>query len=868
MSQIFLGFCGNSRNRGKVAKLQEVLASDPKFWGSLLGVVGLKGGILTVGGRNFAGCKIGFSPPEPGTQREDGFHLILDTNIDDTFTSLFNEFPPDSVQLTEASIANAHFSSGVGVIVDNAECVHSLFSLITHIADNGGMPDSVGDNISSFADEEEKKKAEAVCESSKRAMDRIFARSLDYYLIRALGYISTGGYVGGEETWELDAQFLHSTPDGRALLYDEINTGILSTFYSKNSIISPIAGPYGQYRRAFIQCVLDAIDELPKSVISEVMRDGSAKKRSYANFLCACNVETYSSEQCIKEGRTAARILDMLKSIEADFPTRYDEAVGILAIAHVFSKKKYNKALMKSLRSDESFAQAYAKYDGSDLERSGALYSRLRGQYEKFEKLTRLYGAEPPSFPEFCFSSFFESLLSLMDCCNAGKFQLRLPVRLENMIKEVRSSDFVGVPGRAANLQPFASDSDVELDSSFDVGELRRRMRLVMLRRIVASLVVAALIMAVTVLLYHDSMIGYSDYAATCGIVCVTVVLLTIWWVYTYSKQSADLDTQVEIVDPQLTLCINILDRTLFNTARQQGSVDDFGIVSNVVHVANRPLPSDKYNTRILDAKDDLPRGMCVLLSMESPDSFGIRLLGSLSNGATAWPKKKGVSLNIALSDCPSMGSRGCLVNCTIDAKWTSRSSHVLLIKTLAACGRIGPLLAYLDAYVGIVLDEDGGVSSKFRVSTQWKHLYRDHIDQDIVGAIYKYCAPYLDDRRTECLRHMCDLIKMHNNDPEKYKTTCSLLLKGFGHGPGFPFNEANYRNVLKSEEGVSFNREQLHFSHSVGVRFTNLMFSDDCVITYPREAYLEEEEEEHNSEMYDITGVDRVHTQRDRYDI
>ncbi|MGN7661725.1 MAG: hypothetical protein ACTJLK_03830 [Anaplasma sp.] len=856
MSQIFLSFRGNSRNRSKVAKLQEVLASDPKFWGSLLGAVSLKGGVLTVGGRNFAGCKAGFSPPEPGAQREDGFHLILDTNIDDAFISLFDKFPPGCVQLTDAGIADAHFSSGIGVIVDNVECVHGLFSLITRISDVGGMPDNGGGAISSFADEEERKKAEAICESSKRAMNRIFARSLDYYLTRAISYISVGGYdVGGEETWELDEQFLHSSPDGRALLCDEVSTGILSTFYSGNAIVSPIAGPYGRYRRAFIQCVLDVIDRLPKSIISEVMRDGSVKKRSYTNFLCACNVETYSSEQCIKEGRTAARILDMLKSIEADFPSRYDEAVGMLAIAHIFSKKKYNKALMRSLRADESFSRACTEYEGYDLERSGALYSRLHGQYDKVVKLMRSYGAEPPSFPEFCFSSFFESLFSLTYRCNAWKFQLRLPIRLDNIIKEVRSSDFVGMPGRVTNLQPFTSSSGTKPDTSCDEGNLRRRRaRLVMLRKIVAAFVIAAFIAAMMALLYHKGIINYSGFAATFGVICAIAVLITIWWVYAYFK-SADLDTQVEIVDPKLTLCINILDRKLFDIARQQESVDGFGIVSNVVHVADRPLPSDKYNTRILDARDDLPCGMCVLLSMESPDSFGMRLLGSLSNRTTAWPKKKNISLKIALADCPSMGSRGCSVNCTIDAKWTSRSSHVLLIKTLAACGRIGPLLAYLDAYAGIVFDENGRVDPKFHTSAQWKYLYRDHIDRDIIGTIYKYCTPYLGDRRMECLQHICDLINMHSHNPGKYKTTCAFLLTVLGCGPGFPFNEASYRSVLLSEEGVSFNHEQLHFAHAVGMRFTNLMFSDDCVITYPQVDYSGEEEQLNEGQLYPGAG-------------
>ncbi|MCU7611944.1 hypothetical protein OC188_04485 [Anaplasma capra] len=856
MSELFLSLSG-SGNGSRSAALQAMLANDPGLRRNFLAVVSLaKEGLLKIEGQDleFAGCKVRFARPEHGKEE---LLLVLETDVDSTLSSLLSRFAPDDVHLTDTSIENARITAGVSVVVSDAESVHNLFSCIAGVIDSG--------NVSLSSQEEggdpHTPESSGLCGVAKNLLNKIpgrktvpdsdgcdlltaiFGRYLDYYMTRAINYIDAGGHAtGGNNEWRLGSEFLHTTVDGRALLYDELNTGILSKLYYSNAFVSPAAGVHAKHRAALLSAVLKAISDLPQNIKDEVIRDSSTKKRSGANFLCACSMEVYASNRHVSAAKSNIRILDMMKSVATDFPDRYQEAAGILAISCVHSpSKKHNKDLIDTLlKGDVRFPSIYDAYDNNGAKAGSAqssLLEALRAKYARVKSLMRSCGVDPPPFHQFCTCSFFESLLPLLECFGNG-FQIDLPIQIDNGISAISTSQ-----GPVFGQQVAVSGEDLDTDAEL-LEQFRRPSRAVFkfydgrVRKACIALaviiVVSVVALCVVASLYSSGKVSAYTMSIVGAVIGITLALSVIGLVILRSRSGHEACIAGHQSATTLTLCVNILDRNLFQNACAQQSISYFGIANGKLCMGGRPVPQDKYKVCILGAEDELPHGMCILFRMNAMRDHGdLELLKAVS-GKAMWPKD--ITTDMSFSSCPYMGASDCGVLCNVAGKWSSRASHMALMKVLARTGRVGPLLAYLDTYVDLMCPENGNgsIDAKFRTSMNWKLMYRDHVDFGIITAIYQYCGMYLEERRRACLKYITSLLQVHdaasNSNKYKHISDVHLLVKG----PGFPFSGSTYLLALRGESCLTFDAQNWFLSQVVPVQFTGFMCSDDHALICP----------------------------------
>ncbi|MFV9923744.1 MAG: hypothetical protein AB8U34_02255 [Anaplasma ovis] len=869
MSELFLSFCSSPSETGR-RKLRDVLAANPGLQRNLLAVISLtENGVLKIGhNHEFSGCRVRFTPPDSDPKNAEEPFFILDTDLDSELSESLARLTPDSVLLTGANIEEARLKAGVSVIVSNAESVQSLFSFIVHIIDSGMVlnkgEDCEEQRVSSSGKNVKKRIGSLMRslfkggsehdDNEHSVLTSVFECYLDYYLERALGHIHAGGYdSNGDSAWELDPRFLHATLNGRALLHDEITTGILSSLHRGQAFISSTWSSQARHRVMLLSAVLRAINELPKNVKDEVRRDSSTRQRSSINFLCACGIAIYASEgRYVSLQNSDIRIRSLLQAMLADNPARYDEAAGMLAISHLASDKKYNKKLIQELMNDARFASVYHKHDIRCSEAQDLLL-RLQSRYRRVCDLVQSCGGQPLLFPKFCIYSFFESLLPALERC--GGFQLTLPIQIDSHIDRVRQgaafgqyaptiSD-LGRGGANAELLYQGRDADVESTPKFD--DVRVRKALI---RAVAVFVISAVILGITAILYLSGAISAQVMMAVGIIIGVVFVLSMVGLAFSYAKGRCGLDIARHRSAPMLTLCVSVRDRDLFNDAREQESISGFGIANGKLCMEGRPLPRDKYVAHVLGSEDEVPHGMCILFGMRATrDDGDLELIRTVSS-RTAWPE--GSTTSISFTECPYMGMDDCNVRCSASGQWSSRAGHIVLMKTLARAGRVNLLLSYLDAYVDLMCSDDGrnAIDPKFRTSKQWKLLCRDHAEHGVITAIYECCGMYIDERRRACLEYVTALLQVHDVSKIPGKKSHSGILSTLQHkyvdkyasnlhrlvnGPEFPFSDDAYKFALEKESGITFDSANWFFSQIVPVQFTRFMCADDRTLIYPQ---------------------------------
>ena len=889
MSKLFLSFCNSPSETGKRTKLWDVLAANPGLQRNLLAVIGLTdNGVLRIGrDYEFPGCRVRFTSPDSTRNSEEPF-FILDTDLDSELSESLARLTPDSVLLTGANIENARFRAGVSVIVNDAESVQSLFSFIVHTI-NSGMALNQGENGKgqrvSSPGTNVKKRAENLLRdlfkgdsghagNEHSVLTSVFECYLDYYLERALCHISAGGYAGGgSSAWKLDPRFLHATLDGRALLHDEITTGILSSLYRGRELQSSSA----KHRAMLLSAVLSAIDKLPENVKDEVRRDSSTKQRSSINFLCACGIAIYASEgHYVSSQNSDIRIRSLLQEALLDNAARYDEAAGMLVIAHLQSDSKKYRELVSDLMDDARFARVYNKHSERHSDAQDLL-TRLQRRHRKVCDLMRSCGGRPPPFPEFCVSSFFKSLLPALERC--GGFQLALPIQIDSCIDRVRQDSAYGqyAPtisdlerGDAdAKLLHKSRGADVESTSKFDVVRVRKA-----LIRAAAAFVASAVILGITAILYLSGAISAQVMMAVGITIGVGFVLSMVVLAFSYAKGGYGLDIAKRRSAPMLTLCVSVRDRDLFNDACKQESISEFGIAGGKLCMNGRPVPIDKYVAHVLGAEDEVPHGMCILFGMSAMRNDGDLELIRAASSRTAWPE--GSTTSISFTECPYMGVDRCNVRCSASGRWSSRAGHIVLMKTLARAGRVNLLLSYLDAYVDLMCSGNGrdAIDPKFRTSKQLKFLCRDHAEHGVITAIYEYCGMYIDERRRACLEYLTTLLQVHDVSKTRRKRPHSGVLSKLQHkyvdkyasnlhrlvnGPEFPFSDNAYKFALEREGGITFDSANWFFSQTVPVRFTRFMCADDRTLICPQYSFhAAGAEQQHNGKS--MASEDKVY--------
>ncbi|ACZ49212.1 hypothetical protein ACIS_00626 [Anaplasma centrale str. Israel] len=870
MSELFLSFCSSPSETNRCEKLRNVLVANPGLQRNLLAVISLtENGVLKIGqGHEFSGCRVRFAPPDDSTQSAEEVFFVLDTDLDSELSTSLARLAPDSVRLAGASIEEARLRAGVSVIVSNSESVRSLFSFIVHIIDSG-MVLSHGDNGEELGVScpNVKRRITGLMRSlfggSKHAANErnvltsVFECYLDYYLERAIGYIAAGGYdSNGDSAWELDPSFLHATLNGRALLHDEITTGILSRLQLGQAFIAPTWSSQARHRAMLLSAVLRAINELPQNVKDEVKRDSSTRQRSSINFLCACGIAIYTSGHYVSARNAGIRIRNLLQAMLSSSKdhVRYDEAAGMLAISRTQSPgKKYNKELIQELMDDARFARVYQVHD-TNLVEGQDLLLRLKSRYKTFCDLIHSCGGEPPSFSHFCTCSFFESLLPALERC--GGFQITLPLHIDSCISGVRT-----LHGGTAFGQYIPAISDLDEDAGVglsyrdqDAGVDRAskfddvRVRKVFVRA-AAVFVVAAAILCIMAALYFSGVISAHVMAVVGVTTAVIFVLAMVGLALSYARGKYGVDVASYRGTPTLTLCVSVRDRGLFKSACEQESISRFGITEGKLCMEGRPVPTDKYVAHVLGADDEVPHGTCILFGINAvQDSGDLELIRIVSN-KSAWPE--GSTTDVSFTECPYMGVDTCNVRCSASGKWSSRAGHIILMKALARAGRVGLLLSYLDAYVDFMCSDRGRgtIDPKFRTSKQWKLLCRDHAEHDIITAIYKYCGMYLDQKRKACLEYITALLQVHDvrRSPErshagvmsrlqhKYVNRYVSNLYRLANGPEFPFSDVEYRLTLAKESGITFDTDNWFLSQMVPVRFTKFVCADDRTLIYPQ---------------------------------
>ncbi|TZF78187.1 hypothetical protein [Anaplasma marginale] len=891
MSELFLSFCSGPGGTSRCTKLRDVLAANPGMQRNLLAVIGLtENGVLKIGrDHEFSGCRIRFAPPDSNSQGMEEPFFTLDTDLDSELSESLARLTPDSVLLTGASIQDAQLKARVSVIVSNAESVQSLFSFIVHIIDSGIVLQKEGNEGQRSRAGGAKKRSSLMyrlfgigsgnADNERSVLTSVFECYLDYYIERALSFIHAGGYdSNGDSAWAIDPRFLHATLDGRALLHDEITTGILSRLHRGQEFISPTWSSQARHRAMLLSAVLRAINELPQNVKDEVRRDSSTKQRSSINFLCACGIAIYTSEgHYVSLQKSDIRIRNLLHALITTDPARYNEAAGMLALSRLKSEgKKYNKKLVQYLMNDARFASVYHRYD-IDCAEARDLLLKLKSKYQRVCDLVHSCGGQPPSFPKFCTCSFFESLLPALERC--GGFQLTLPIQLDSSISSVRmhrgtafgqyTPTISGLGHGGADLLYQSQGADYESTSKFD--DVRVRKALI---RAAAAFVVAVVILGIAAALYFAGVISAQVMLAIGITVGVGFVLSMVGVALSYKRSGYGLDVARHRGTPMLTLCMNIRDRSLFNDACEQESISRFGIADGKLCMEGRPIPKDKYVAHVLGAEDEVPHGMCVLFCMHATRDGDLELIRTVSNKA-AWPE--GSTTNVSFTECPDMGMDDCNVHCSASGQWSSRAGHIMLMKTLAKSGRVNLLLSYLDAYVDFMCPDDGrnAIDPKFRTSKQWKLLCRDHAEHDIIAAIYEYCGMYIDGRRKACLEYIIALLQVHDVSKTPGRKSHSGVLSKLQHkyldkyasnlhrlvnGPEFPFSEDIYRLALAEESGVTFDPDNWFLSQTVPVRFTRFMCADDRTLIYPqgnfRAAEAEVEQQDNDEPMVSEDGV------------
>ena len=815
---------------------------------NLLGSVRLsRDGVVKIGNnQDYQAVDAYFLQPDCCYKVEDSVpRLILDTDADSLFASLCAKYS-NVVKIQAPRIAEDNVRATVKLCAEGPEGLKGIFGFISDALSSGikGLDSFTGayktDSILTL-------KMVSAC-------GKFIDRYIDWYIKRAAisGAASLEGGV-----FRFSTQFFTSSLDGLALLHDEREYGVLSLLLNHAKSFPCMSK---ELHRAFVSDASKVIGGMEG--ITESFNDSEftyLSKRSFANA-CAAGVSSSGaltrsrlvkhveeflesgggvhSKETIKEviealaiDKALAGSDDTLSLEDLDRITGIDE--GFLETCkkyeHVASRLKFPSGYHISIADayepeiqDVSvlsgflsmYNRAYDLAIGQGLSGSEILGNALSGKPWSDEQKQKVVKT---AFADFCLAEVYFRLLTAEPTpsqVNIISFGDRV------MIDSRMSGIHVGGYGDVVPADDVLMGK-IDKTAVSDTHSYGKKRGAEFIRKYCFIVTVSVALVALISVVVLICVLGVVSSAVVPWLLVPVALIAVVAIGCSAAFPILPKDKAASgAKNPELYLCINSRNETVFRTFSASSNPSEFGFNGNSLSVDGSTIPSHKYKISLVDSNAALP-DRCTLFRIEGAEGQkeGLALLSALASTAGSMKIAK-LSITAAL---PSLKA-GYVLKCQFQL--ATRESYLRLLEVFAKANRPEISLAYLDSYVSIASMGKGcrGLSEDFLKCSAYRLLCNDQSYWRTFDTILEHCSEHIVGDRKEFVDNIVLLWK-NNKEPVRGLFSCIHSLCAFS--PGFPFDHQKFshRFELADKDFDSFSQS---FSEEVLVDFVELFHSLD----------------------------------------